>query len=138
LPLNAAHVKDTGTADRITQVFKNGVIWTIDRWLLKDRGLGRPTLASKAAEEVFIHTLANNLRFAEHALGASLPLELVCGLSAVEGYSLVVSGGRIAGHIVEDEVVFRHVLESYNESSTVVLRPFFAMIWEAAGLDYPR
>ena len=125
------------SASCITQVFRNGELWGIDRSLL-DSFNSPNYIASGATETVFIQAFGNYLGFVKEKLKVELPIKFIAGLSGVEDYAITTSSRATAGNCIEDEIIYEGTMESYQVDPREMLLPFFAIIWEACGIEYPK
>lgn len=132
---DAKDQKRQTAVDCISQVFKNGEIWGIDKRMLDGN-----VIPSSSLEIDFEATLSNYLQFAQHGLLLDLPLKFVAGLSDVKGFRLGLPpnkwGEEFRGPVVDDVVVDEGVIDDYGTSIHELLLPFFRMVWDAC--DCPR
>ncbi len=133
---DAAGVEENGITDAFTQVFKNGALWGLDAWLLRETHSERDFIPSGATEDIFAHTIDSYLRFAENALELQPPLRIICGLSGIEGFSITVSSNDLDGYAVEDEILYEHIIPGYEDAVDELLQAFFEKIWDACGLQH--
>lgn len=91
---------------------------------------------SAYVERLYIETLANYLQFARDLLNLSVPLQIEAGLVGVKGYAIALEHGR-HGKILEQNVIWRSNISSYDEAPNEILRPFFHLFWAKCGVQRP-
>lgn len=123
-------------ARMISQIFKHGEIWGIDRYCLKERS-ARTYIPAGLVIEVFINGLRNYLSFYERHFSGKPPVKIIAGLSGVEDYSIAVDSHSTVGHCVEDEIIFEAILHNFDVDPMEVLKPFFKSMYEACGIHPP-
>ena len=87
-------------------------------------------------KELFKKHLSEYLSFYKEILQISTPITFCAGATSVEGYSLF-SNRRCWGRCVEDNIIYEGTINDYNVELEDILRPFYALMWEECGLDYP-
>jgi hypothetical protein len=127
----------------LTQVFKNGEIWGIEGYSLREKDTiseGKEQIKYIAAgyiENLFAKILQNYLNWARLHLKLELPLKYIAGLSGIEGYSITINSSTIDGYCVDDEVINRGEITDYNVNIADILIPFFNNIYESCGCTRP-
>jgi hypothetical protein len=123
-----------------TQVFKSGEIWGVSATLSQMKRDGVSFIPSTGIEKDFEGGLTNYLRFARYVLALDVPLRFIAGLSDVEGFTMALPQGhfRFAGQVVEEEVVYKGIVNDHSASVHELLLPFFQQVWEACGLERPE
>jgi hypothetical protein len=128
----------------LTQVFKNGEIWGIDGYSLRENTEAserkEPTkyIAAGYIETLFTRTLRNYLDWAKASLKLELPLKYVVGLSGIQDYPISTSDRTIEGYCTEDELIAKGEISDYNIDVSEILIPFFKDIWVFCGFPRPN
>lgn len=127
----------------LTQIFRNGEIWGIDRDMLDDeadyRGEKIKYVPSIAMERMFEDAMKRYLAVARKKLKLSLPLTFIAGATDVEGYRMAASqlGEKFSGQVVTPDIRFEGVVTSYEVSNAQILLPFFEHFWDEFGIRRP-
>jgi hypothetical protein len=127
----------------LTQVFKNGEIWGIEAYSLRENAEiteGKKQIkyvASGYIENLFTKTLQNYIDWAKSSLKLEPPLKYIFGLSSIEEYSITVSSRDIQGYCVDDEVINEGIISDYSVNIADILISFFRKIWESCGISRP-
>lgn len=135
----------------LTQVFCNREVWGIDADLIdKEHSMQWAEVEFgyfpiSALEAAFQHTLSSYIAFCRDFLKLICPIRFVAGATGVEGYRMTAPPGmnfrgfeKVAGRVVESNIVYEGIIEDYEVAPTVILHPFFEKLWEECGLDPPK
>ena len=128
---------DQHDAKMISQLFRHGEIWGIDRKCLQERK-GKRIIPTGLIVEIFTRGLRSYLSFYGKQLSGKLPVRIMVGVSGIEDYAIAVDSYTIAGHCVEDEVIDEMILDKLDVDPMEVLKPFFGSIFEACGVRAPE
>lgn len=134
---NAKNVDRHDNAQMISQIFKHGEIWGIDRYCLKESD-NKTYIPAGLVIEVFVNGLRNYINFYVKHFAGKPPVKIIAGLSGVEDYSIAVNRHSTAGHCVEDEITFEIILHDIDIDPKEVLKPFFRSMYEACGVHPPE
>ncbi|MFA5393799.1 MAG: ATP-binding protein [Candidatus Ratteibacteria bacterium] len=127
-----------GKTSAYTQFFKNGIIEAVEESLLDSKYPdGRHYIPSVLFEKELIDSLSNYLAVFK-GLSVSLPIFLFLSLLQVKEYSLAVNPrktNKIRVDLIDRDIlcVPEEVIESYDMTSSNILRPCFDSIWNASG-----
>lgn len=131
---------ENGTASAYTQFFKNGIIEAVEGASLNDKYPdGRYFIPSIYFENLLIDSLSNYLKFLK-SLNVSLPIFLFLSLLQVKGYVMAVDAkktGKLRIDPIDRDIlcVPEQVIETYDITSSKILRPCFDSIWNACGFS---
>ncbi len=124
-----------GTFASYLQLFRNGVIETVDTYMLKSSPDSKQIYIT-ALEEELISALDRLLK-AEQELGIQPPFSIMISLIWVKGYTLIGNSRGFGGRSVpidRDLLLLPDILvDNYELHATDILRPAFDAIWQAAG-----
>lgn len=113
--------------DSYVQVWRSGEIGVVDVWPTED--LAGKTIPAGALEEEILQATGGYVR-AQKTLGCSPPIALALSLLGFRGFR--IRGGKA---VDRDELLIPDVLmEDFDQSLGVVLRPVFDRIFNACGL----
>jgi len=132
-----ARTRDSGASKpSYVQVFRNGMIEVVDGWVLS-RGRAIP---STSFEGYLIKGVARYLEVAQQ-LAVQPPLNMMLSLTNVRGHQMEVDHRRInweESHAIDRDYLYvpEILVESFDMDPSLLLRPAFDSIWNAAG--YPR
>lgn len=126
-----------------TQVFRNGIIETVDGYLLRKREGLSPSIPSASFEQSVIEASSKLLGFLRHS-GVIPPIYIFMSLCYVRGYSLGVSSELQRRHywlIERHDLIDREninlpdiMVDSYDDLDLGrLLRPAFDAVWNACG-----
>ena len=118
------------------QLFRNGIIETVDSLMLDDDVFGK-TIPSLLYEETLIFALKKYMKF-EHDLGFELPLLAIVSMLGVKGYTMAVDPriSRQKCAIDRDSLILPEILiEDYELDAARLLRPAFDIVWQATGFN---
>lgn len=115
------------------QVFRSGVVETVDKSLLSREGNCPPYVPSGSLEEELIGKTGMYLKLLE-ALEVQPPLFLMLSMIGVRGYTLAARSGFSDTELNQDELLFPEMLiEKYGEDPSRFLRTLFDNLWNAWG-----
>lgn len=130
-------------ATRMTQVFRTGEIWGLNKELiepLQPEPGRRSVIPWPATSQVFEHALQNYLDFARQTLKLELPVIVIAGLAMVNE-ALLIPPKRWYQEsrpmrCVENFIGKRWAVDSFDVAPSQVFTDFYAGIWDSCGLDY--
>jgi hypothetical protein len=139
---------EEGNLYHFTQLFLTREIWGVDArvlnadhirkqlqgWIQDD---SKRYIPSGYIAEHFVKGLQNYLEFARSKLQLNPPLRIEAGLIGIKGYSIAIGHSRIVGKALQDQVVWRGEVLSYETPPWEVLAPFFDQVWENCGIERP-
>jgi hypothetical protein len=134
---NARNVDRQEDATMISQAFKHGEIWGIDRNCVKDE-IKRKYIPIGYVIEIFNHGLNNYINFYHKYFAGKPPIKIVAGLSGVEDYAVTISSHSTSGHSVDDEIIYETILHKLDVDPHEILKPFYKSIYEACGVESPE
>lgn len=118
------------------QVFRNGIIETVDVRLFSDPDSQQPTFHGKAYEHDLIGDVQRLLSIQE-GLGVDAPLILILTFTGVQGYRIWVSPEAFSneGTEIDRDVLLipEVVVTDYADDIPLLLKPVFDTVWNAAG-----
>jgi hypothetical protein len=121
--------------DSYLQLFRNGVIETVDSNMLGDDIFGK-TIPSKLYERTLISASKTYIKF-EHDIGFEPPFLLLISMLGINGYTMAVDPRVFAGQkiaIDRDSLILPDILiEDYESDVAHLLRPAFDALWQATG-----
>lgn len=130
-----------------SQLYLSRELWANDFYHLdptRDRvkELGFSFIPTGAIEEIFIDTLVNFVQVARNHLAIQLPVQIIAGLVAVQGFRLAVIQNNFgfnqhAGRILKNNIAFETTLREWTEDPFDLLLPLFNAIYDAAGITRP-
>jgi hypothetical protein len=123
-----------------TQLFPNGEIWGVARWLLKDNDYGR-FVPAQAFEGTFQRTLSRYLEFMSQGLNIPPPYTVVAGGVGLEGLDFVINSTGIDpyGPFYDDEFSVRLVLNDTSSAAVdVILVRIFEELFQRSGYSRPQ
>ncbi|MDR3448232.1 MAG: hypothetical protein P4M15_00510 [Alphaproteobacteria bacterium] len=138
---------DPGLAFNLSQVFVDGKLLGIDRFMLNAEHLKQfsgsetPYIPSVAFEEDFENGLRNFIDFMARTLGILPPYEFRAGIAGIKGYAMAVKnfgGSAFRGNFLNDEIHCDGVIDNVDIDVHVKLLPFFEHVWLECGLKRPR
>ena len=129
-----------GSIKASTQVFINGEIWGIARWLLKsnEHGLYIP---GKPFEDTFRRSLSNYVDFMQYKLNILPPYTVEAGVVGIQDYRIIVdaTGMERYGPFFDNEMKIRLVLnENSAQALDTVLLKFFEELFMVSGYARPK
>ncbi|MDH4241875.1 MAG: hypothetical protein OEW48_20125, partial [Phycisphaerae bacterium] len=130
--------RDEPTAFSFVQLFRNGIIESLDTLILQAGSESKKL--SKGYEEEVVRALGSYINF-QKALGIELPIFVMLSFLKVKGYTI---GGvqspysRRGQHPIDRDtlIVPEVIIESFDYEPTEVMRPAFDAVWNASG--WPR
>ena len=126
--------------DSYLQLFRNGVIETVDSNMLDDDLWGKK-IPSVLYEETLINALRTYMKF-ECNLGFEPPLLALISLLGIRGYTMAVDPRVSFGkkvYIDRDSLILPEILiKDYSLDAAQLLRPAFDVVWQAAGFSGSR
>lgn len=140
-------VKDQVT--HFTQLFLNREIWGIDAESIdknvhmKLAEVNHGYFPCSSFESCFITSMKNYINFYKNVLNIPAPVRFIAGATDVTGfrmtvpYGLLFVSGEFDGNVVDSNIVFEGVIDSYDKKVEKILRPFFDKVWEECGLERP-
>lgn len=132
-------------ATDITQVFKSGEVWGLNRSLIEPRRVEPHRtfqIPWPATQLLFRATLSHYVAFAQQVLQAALPITIVAGLAMVDQALFVpakrqwVSDPEKPTRCFERFIRIVTTLAQWEADQEALLDPFFARILEACEQDY--
>lgn len=122
-----------GTSSSYLQLFRNGIIETVNTSLL-NRRFEENVIPGVAYEAALMRALKKYFSI-EKRLGVGLPCFLMLSLLGVKGYTMSSSIYWDEGHPIDrDAIIIPEVLvESFEVEPGVVMRPLFDAVWNTAG-----
>lgn len=141
-----SHHTEENVIYNFTQLFLNGELWGIDATLLnrewQSRFMGDQNgiILFDEIEKILFPTLNHYLKFSRNVLKSPTPLKLITGLTGIKGYRMPPDIYRLNQNttVVNDKIIYEHIIETYEEKPHLVLIPFFGLIWKECGLERPR
>lgn len=139
------YLSENGKVLTLTQLFLNNELWGIDAYsiykqrLIEGSGVNFGYFPCGAFEDRFLNALENYLKFANEILQLPLPLKIIAGATAVEGYRMATLDpfNRFDGYVHDKNLVWEGEVNDYNLKVSRILRPFFDYVWEECGLERP-
>jgi hypothetical protein len=138
-------VHDSHTITHLTQLYETGEMFGMDfslvskSKLLKNPHVSHGIIPIPRFEQAFTATLANYLAFIQHTLRLPPPLSVTAGISGIRGFRLELAPGRPhIGKALHRSIALPIQVNSFNQPSSFILRPFFNHVWEQFGEDRPQ
>jgi len=128
---------DGSGAFSYTQLFRNGIVEALDAVMIQAGGERKLSIGY---EEVVLKFIRHYLNV-QQELGVEPPLFVMLSLLKVRGYTIIGPQPSYASRLVhpidrDDLIVPEIVVETFNSDITLLMRPAFDTVWNAAG--HPR
>ncbi|MCJ7507274.1 MAG: ATP-binding protein [candidate division Zixibacteria bacterium] len=119
------------------QLFRSGIIESVDTYLLKSENNSNPYIPSVEYKKELLRVIQNYLSL-QLQLGINPPVLVMLSLLGVTGYTLATNHLMlpVAGRNIIDRdnlLIPEVVLNDFNEDVGKAIKPVFDVIWQAAG-----
>ncbi len=123
-------------ANSYVQLFRNGIIESLDAWMLRSRSDKR-LIPSLTFEEKIIESVNNYISLYK-SLEVDFPIYLFLTLIGAKGYLMGVDPARFLfseTYPIDRDIlqIPEIIIENYNEKPEKLLKPCFDAVWNAAG-----
>lgn len=135
------------TALEASELFLTGELWGNSHYLLapqpdREKEVGFSYIPTGAFEECLIDTLINFSSIAREHLKFVPPVKLEMGIAGVGDYRLAVDPNyfnfsKFEGRILVNDIRYETILENWVADIFDLLEPFFASIYDRAGIRRP-
>ncbi|WP_051953723.1 hypothetical protein [Methylocapsa aurea] len=132
---------DCDRIDSFTQLFRNGEIWGVNKYILEGgESEERQTISSFSMEHTFHQTLPKYLTFMKDVMKCEPPYTVEAGIVGVKGRALMIMQHRTtsSGNMYEDVVWLRLILNTASADTwDKFLLTFFEKVFSQTGKVRP-